>query len=142
MESYSTSDARTIEYANEVKHAQNALLFRLWIERMHAKFPNMTYTQYHLLMKEDAELFDDIKRNICYGDSIMIDMTNPTEFKCPGRYRLIDYPEIGIPDYGASVTICGQPHYVTDAGFLTFDAEPFCNCDEDSDELGFNDSAA
>ena len=94
---------------------------------MHQMYPDMSFDQYHHIMNADPEVFIELKKKIGWGDSFLIEKTNPTRFKFGGKYRLIDYPEIEVPmnDYhDTSIKIDGIDHVVTDYGFLTFDAYP------------------
>jgi hypothetical protein len=108
-------------------------MFTKWLERMHRKFPNMSLDHYHMLMNTDVELFTELKKNIGWGDSFMIELTNDTKFRNGGKYRLIDYPEIIVPTQGQIVKIEGVNHVVENYGFLTFDAYPVGDLDSDDE---------
>lgn len=112
----------------------STFMFRRWIEKMNSLYPNMSLKDYHIIMNEDSS-FDTLKRNICWGDSFMIDQANPTIHRgTGGNYRFIDYPDIKIPDYGEIVSINGVEHEICEFGFLTFDAFPTVNNDLCDDE--------
>jgi hypothetical protein len=112
---------------DEVAGLEANYIFSKWLERMHTMFPDMSIDAYHDVMNENKELFSELKEKICWGDSFMIEKTNPTKFRNGGNYRLIDYPEIEVPlneYYDTVVKIKGVDHVVTDYGFLTFNAYP------------------
>lgn len=117
----------TMSIESEITSAAAIVIFKNWIERMHKMSPEMTLDDYHQIMNADPEVFIELKKNIGWGDSFMIEQTNPTRFRIGGKYRLIDYPEIQVPsdEYcDQAVNINGVYHVVTNYGFLTFDAYP------------------
>jgi hypothetical protein len=118
---------------DEIVSLEANYIFSKWLERMQKKFPNLSLDDYHILMSADVELFNGLKKNIGWGDSFMIELTNDTGFRNGGKYRLIDYPEIIVPRQGQIVKIEDVNHVVENYGFLTFDAYPVGDLDSDDE---------
>lgn len=113
---------------------KSVFIFKQWMKRMHASHPDMTLENYHILMNSAEAEFTYLKKKIGWGDSFMIEQTNPTETRCGGDYRLVDFPEISIPHVGQIVMIKGVENRITEFGYLTFNATPCVddNLDDDS----------
>lgn len=123
-----SEDCDMINMDEEIEIMRSVITFKKWIVIIHESNPNMTLENYHTIMHSSEKEFTTLKKKIGFGDSFMIEQTNPTKFRCHGKYRLIDYPEIKIPHLGQIVNIKGVEHSIKEYGFLTFNASP---CDYD-----------
>ena len=121
----------------EIIRMKSTYIFKEWIKRMRTKFPNMSTVNYHEIMNADVGEFNELKKNITWGDSFMIDKMYAPEFRFgnAGDYRIIDYPEIIIPYEGQIVMIGGVEHNIYEFGYLTFNAYPVNDNDSSNDDI-------
>lgn len=116
---------------DEMIKIRSTALLKNWINKIKACNPQYTIEDFHYIMDQDKSLFNDLKKNVCWGDSFGIDQMF---FRTGGSKRLIDYPDIKITDDGQITIIDGNSYGIGNMGVLTFDLFPISDEDSSSDD--------
>ena len=116
---------------DEMIKIRSCALLKNWISKIKRSKPQYTIEDFRYIMDQDKSLFDDLKKNVCWGDSFGLDQMF---FRTGGSKRLIDYPDIKITDDGEIILIDGNSYGIGNMGVLTFDLFPLSDEDISNDE--------